>query len=59
MKKELKCLEENPEVNILMDSLRETLKKIPNKKTQGYYGIHGFWFLKIHVQPRQIVSAAE
>ena len=46
MEKELQNLKESPTVNIHIDSLRVTLKKIPNWKTQGLNGIHGFRFKK-------------
>ena len=44
MKKELQELEEGPEANVHLNSLRATLKKIPNWKTPGHDSIHGFWF---------------
>ena len=46
MGKELEGLEEGPKVKIHVDSLRTKLKKIPNWKTPGHDGIHGFWFKK-------------
>ena len=51
MKNELKGIEEGPKVDIHLDSLRITLKKIAYWKTPGYDGIYGFWFKKIHVYP--------
>ena len=44
MKKELEELREGPEENVHMDSLRVTLKKIPNWKMPDNDSIHGFWF---------------
>ena len=44
MKKELPRLEEGTEADINLESPRATLKKVPNVETQGYDGIHGFWF---------------
>ena len=41
MKKEL---QEGPEVDIHLESLRATIKKVPSWKTPGQYSIHGFWF---------------
>ena len=53
MRKELQGLEEGPETNIHMESLRAVLKKKGlNSKTPRYDGIHGFWFFKIPVYPR-------
>ena len=46
MEKEVQKVEESPKVNIHIDSLRATLKKMPNWKTSGLNGIHGFWFKK-------------
>ena len=46
MTKELKELEEGPKANIHLELLRARLKKIPNWKTPGPDGIHGFWFKK-------------
>ena len=42
MEKESQGLKENPVVEIHMESLRATLKKVPNWKTPGHDGIHGF-----------------
>ena len=42
MEKELQRLEEGPEKNRLLKSLRTTLKKVLNWKTQGYDGMYGF-----------------
>ena len=39
-------LEEGPKVEIHLDALKVTLKKIPNWKTPGLDDIHGFWFKK-------------
>ena len=44
MEKELQSVKESPKLNIHIDSLKVTLKKIPNRKTLGLDGIHGFWF---------------
>ena len=46
MKKELKDLEEGSGASIHLKSLRATLRKVPNWKTPGQDGIHGFWSLK-------------
>ena len=48
MGKELKELEEWPKVKLHINSLRTTLK-IPNWKTLGHDGIHGFWLKKNHL----------
>ena len=42
MKKEVQELEKGPEVNILFDSERATLRKVANWKTQGHDSIPGF-----------------
>ena len=47
MKKELPCLEEGSETVIYLDSLRATIKKIPNWKTPGYDALPGLWFKKL------------
>ena len=44
MEKELQGLEERPEMDIHLKSLKATLKKAPNWKILGHYGIHGFCF---------------
>ena len=44
MGKELQCLDEGPEGDIYLESLRTTLKKVPNWKIPGPDGIRGFWF---------------
>ena len=44
--RELDGLEEGPEMEIHVDLLRTTLKRISNWKKPGYDGIHGFWFKK-------------
>ena len=41
---ELRMLEECPQVNLHLDGLKATFKKIANWKTSGLDGIHGFWF---------------
>ena len=46
MTKELEGLEEGPKVEIHIDLLKTTLKKVSNWKTPGHDGIHGFWFKK-------------
>ena len=42
--RELDGLEEGPEMEIRVDLLKPTLKRISNWKTPGHDGIHGFWF---------------
>ena len=42
MEKELQGLKEGPKVKIYIDSLRATVKKIPNEKTPGHDGINGY-----------------
>ena len=59
MEKELEKLEQNPPVDLHLDSQREPFQKIPNWKTPSYDGIHGFSLKKIHNHPRQIGFAAE
>ena len=44
--RELDRLEEGPEMEIHVDLLRTTLKRISNWKAPGHDGIHGFWFKK-------------
>ena len=44
--RERERLEEGPKAEILIDLLKTTLKRIPNWKTPGHDGIHGFWFKK-------------
>ena len=39
-------LEERPKAKIHLDSLRATLKKVPNWKTPGHDGIQGYWLKK-------------
>ena len=46
VKKELKGLEKDPKAKLQQDSPRATLKKVPNWKTLGHDGIHGFRFWK-------------
>ena len=46
MKKELQGLDEGPEVNIHLKSLRATPNKVQNSKTPGLDELHGFWFTK-------------
>ena len=46
MTRELEELEEGPKGEIHIELLQKTLKKISNRKTPGYDGIHGFWFKK-------------
>ena len=51
--RDLEGLEEGPRVEIHIDLLKTTLKRIPNWKTPGHDEIHGFWFKKftsIHVR---------
>ena len=43
MKNDFEQLEEVPEWNTYLDSLREILKKMLNWKTAGHGGIYGFW----------------
>ena len=42
MGKEIERLEEEPKAKINIDSLRATLKKVPNWKMLGHDGIHGY-----------------
>ena len=42
MGKEFKGLEDRPKARL--NSLRATVKKVPNWKTPGHDGIHGYWF---------------
>ena len=42
MKKELQGLENNTEMNIHLNSISLTLKKVINLKTPNYDGIHEF-----------------
>ena len=44
MKKEFQGFEEDSEMDILQDSPRAKLKKVPNWKTSGHDGIYGFCF---------------
>ena len=44
MKKELQGLKEGFVVDIRIDSLRVTHKKVPNWKTPANDGMYGFWF---------------
>ena len=44
--RELEGLEEGPKVEIHIDLLKTTLKKISNWKPLGDDGLHGFWFKK-------------
>ena len=44
--RELEGLEEGSEMEIHVDLLKTTLKRISNWKTPGHDGIHGFWFKK-------------
>ena len=46
IEKELKGLEEALKTKIYIVLHRATFKKIPNWKTPGNYGIHGYWFKK-------------
>ena len=46
MGKELERLEEGPKAKIHIDSVRTTLKEIPNWKTPDHDSIHGFWIKK-------------
>ena len=39
-------LEEGPKGEILLDSLRETYKNVPNCKMPGHDGVYGYWFTK-------------
>ena len=43
MKKELHGYKKGSEAEIHLQSFRAILKKIPNWKTPGHYGIPGFW----------------
>ena len=42
MGKELEEHEKEPKAKMHLDSFRATLKQIPNWKTTGYDGIHGY-----------------
>ena len=42
MTRKLERLKESPKVEIHVDLLQMTLKKISNGKTPGHDGIHGF-----------------
>ena len=53
MEKELQGLEEGSKAKIHLYSLRATPPKIPNWKTPGHNGKHGFWFKEIHLHPWQ------
>ena len=44
--RELDGLEECPKIEIHVDLLKTTLKRISNWKAPGHDGIHGFWFKK-------------
>ena len=46
MTRELKGLKEGPKAKIHIKLLKKTLKKVPNWKTLGHDGIHGFRFKK-------------
>ena len=45
--------EEPPKTKILLDSIRTTLKKVPNWKTPGHEIIHRNVFQKINIYPRR------
>ena len=47
--KKLEELEERPELNINLDLLRATLKKILNSKRLGYDDFHEFWLKYSHL----------
>ena len=44
--RELDGLKEDPKMEIHVDLLKTTLKRISNWKVPGHDGIHGFWFKK-------------
>ena len=46
MGKGFKDLEERPNGKMHIDSIRATLKNVPNRKTQGLHGIRGYRFIK-------------
>ena len=46
MTRELEGLKEGPKVEMHIDLRKTTLKRVPNLKTPGHDGIHGFWFKK-------------
>ena len=46
MTRELEGLKEDPKVEIHIELLKKTLKKISNWKKPGHDGIHGFWLKK-------------
>ena len=43
-----KSLEEGPEVDIHIESLRATLRKVQNWEAPAQFGKHGFWFKNAH-----------
>ena len=53
--------EKGPKTDIHID-LFKTLKRIPNRRTPGHDGIHGFWFKKFpfihdrlaHIDPKRL-----
>ena len=47
MEKRVAGIKECPIMNRFSDSVRATFKKVPNLKTLGHYGIHGYWLKKI------------
>ena len=51
MTREVERLEEGPKVEILIEQLKKTPKKLSNWKTPDHDGIHGFWckkFASVH-----------
>ena len=48
MEKEFQILEQGPKAEIYLDSFKAKRKKIPNFRTPGFDGIHGFWFKNSH-----------
>ena len=54
MTRELEGLEEGPKVEIHIELLKKTLKKISNWKTPGHDGIHRFWFKKFTSIPDRL-----
>ena len=57
MAKELEGLKEGPKVKIHLNSLRTTLKKVPNWKMPGFKCKHGYWLKNFHsIHDRQAIK---
>ena len=54
MTRELEGLKEGPKVEIHIELLKKTLKKISNWKTPGHDRIRGFWFKKFPSIPDRL-----